>query len=118
MRSPTSSRSSGWPNTRSDRRATTRHAHEVTDTFTIARLADYPFGPERPHLVPKPGTVQSFASQPGMQAPTVPVTTRAAGPSSQAVFIAPDSGYSQSGPMIFERNGQLVWFKPLPTGES
>lgn len=95
------------------------HRYErVTDTFTIARLADYPFGPERPHLAPKPGTVQSFASQPGLAPPAVTVTTRAAGSSSQDVFIAPDAGYSQSGPMIFERDGALVWFKPLPTGES
>jgi Arylsulfotransferase (ASST) len=93
-------------------------ARRVTDTFTVARLADYPFGPERPHLAPKPGTVQSFASEPGMHPPTVTVTTRAPGSSPQDLFIAPDSGYSQSGPMIFERDGALVWFKPLPTGES
>jgi len=94
------------------------HARRVTDTFMVARLADYPFGPERPHLAPKPGTVQSFVSVPGVHPPAVSVTTRAPGSSPQDVFIAPDSGYSQSGPMIFERDGALVWFKPLPTGES
>lgn len=94
------------------------HARRVTDTFTVARLADYPFGPPRPGRAIKPGTVQSIASEPGWQPPTISVTTRTPAESPDDVFIAPDGGYGQSGPMIFERDGQIVWFDPVPSGEA
>ena len=32
------------------------------------------------------------------------------------IFAAPYTGPSQTGPMIFEPNGQLVWMDPLPAG--
>ena len=96
----------------------TGHARRVTDAFTVARLADYPFGPPRPGHAIRPGTVQSLASQPEWQPPTISVTTRTPTESQGDVFIAPDGGYGQSGPMIFERDGQLVWFDPVPSGEA
>ncbi len=95
-----------------------RHARRVTSTFTVARLADYPFPPPRPGPAIKPGTLQSFASAPGLAPPTVSVTARSPGESPGDVFIAPDGGYGRSGPMIFERDGALVWFKPMPPGEA
>lgn len=94
------------------------HARRITDTFTVARLADYPFPPPHPAPAVKPGTVQSLASEPGWQPPTISVTTRTPAESPDDVFIAPDGGYGQSGPMIFERGGQLVWFNPVPAGEA
>jgi hypothetical protein len=94
------------------------HTRRVTSTFTVARLADYPFPPPHPGPAVKPGTVQSFASQPGWQPPTISVTTSSPAQSPGDVFVAPIAGYGQWGPMIFERSGALVWFKPLPAGEA
>ncbi|HTR73506.1 MAG TPA: arylsulfotransferase family protein, partial [Solirubrobacteraceae bacterium] len=73
-----------------------------------------------PRLAPatKPGTVQSFHSQPGLQPPTVSVTLRSQTESPGDVFVAPVAGYGQWGPMIFERDGALVWFKAVPSGEA
>ena len=34
------------------------------------------------------------------------------------MFITPNHGYGQWGPMIFDRAGDLVWFKPVPKGET
>jgi hypothetical protein len=93
-------------------------ARRVSDTFTVARLADYPFPPPRLAPAAKPGTVQSFRSQPRLQPPTVSVTLRSQAESKSDVFVTPVSGYGQWGPMIFERAGTLVWFKAMPTGEA
>jgi hypothetical protein len=95
------------------------HEHRVGGTFTIARLARYRFEPMRAAPATKPGTVQSFASQPGLSPPSVRVTTRSqAASTDDDVFIAANNGFGQWGPMIFDRAGQLVWFKPAPKGET
>ena len=93
-------------------------ARRVTDAFTVARLADYPFPPPRLAPATKPGTVQSFQSQPQLHPPTVSVTLRSQSESPGDVFTAPVAGYGQWGPMIFERDGALVWFKALAPGEA
>jgi hypothetical protein len=95
-----------------------RHAHRVGSTFTIARLARYRFTPMRAAPAAKPGTVQSFASQPGLSPPSVRVTYRSPGSSTDDVFIAANNGFGQWGPMIFNRAGELVWFKPTRKGET
>jgi Arylsulfotransferase (ASST) len=94
------------------------HERRVGSTFTIARLVHYQFTPMRPPPASKPGTVQSFASQPGLTPPSVHVTVRSPASSDEDVFIADNNGYGQWGPMIFDRSGQLVWFKPAPKGET
>jgi hypothetical protein len=94
------------------------HERRVGSTFTIARLAHYQFTPMRPAPASKPGTVQSFASQPGLTPPSVHVTVRSPASSDEDVFIAANNGYGEWGPMIFDRSGQLVWFKPAPKGET
>lgn len=94
------------------------HEHRVGSTFTVARLAQYRFAPMRAAPAAKPGTVQSFASQPGLSPPSVRVTSRSAASSADDVFIAANNGFGQWGPMIFNRAGQLVWFKPAPRGET
>ena len=45
------------------------------------------------------------------------VTTAAPGAAPGDVFITPTHGLGQSGPMIIDGRGGLVWFKPVPTGE-
>lgn len=62
-----------------------------------------------------PTGIQRFHSRPDLPAPIVHVTKPAADTARGDIFLA---AYATSngpgGPMIFENDGQLVWFKPLP----
>ena len=97
---------------------TAHHEHRVGSTFTVARLAHYRFTPMGSAPAAKPGTVQKFASEPGLSPPSVRVTNRSSASSAEDVFIAANHGYGQWGPMIFDRAGGVVWFKPMPRGET
>jgi Arylsulfotransferase (ASST) len=58
---------------------------------------------------------QHFRSQPAnFEPPALVVTARAPGTESGDLFAAPYAGPGPSGPMIFEEDGNLVWFHPLP----
>ncbi|HEY2282609.1 MAG TPA: arylsulfotransferase family protein [Solirubrobacteraceae bacterium] len=94
------------------------HERRVGSVFTVARLARYLFTPTGSAPAARPGTVQRFASQPGLTPPSVRVTDRSPGSSLDDVFITANHGYGQWGPMIFDRAGALVWFKPVPKGET
>ncbi len=97
----------------------TGHQQRVGSSFTIAQLAHYRFTPMSTKPSPaKPGMVQSFVSQPGLEPPTVAVLTKAPSASEDDVFIAANGDYPQRGPMIFNRAGQLVWFEPIPAGKA
>ena len=93
-------------------------AYRVGSTFTVARLAPYRFTPMHSAPATKPGTVQRFVSQPRLSPPSVRVTARAPGSSANDVFVTANDGFGQWGPMIFDRAGALVWFKPVPKGET
>lgn len=60
--------------------------------------------------------VESFHSQPDLKPPRVSVTAVSPAVAPGDVFITPASGPSQSGPMIFDDSGQVVWFKPVTRG--
>ncbi len=63
--------------------------------------------------------VQHYASAPALTPSTVRITTPAqAGASPGDLFLAPYQGEGTPGPMISEQDGALVWFHPLPAGES
>jgi len=95
------------------------HQQRVGSSFTIAQLAHYRFTPMSTKAPPaKPGMVQSFVSQPDLMPPTVSVITDTPPASPDDVFIAANGSYPQRGPMIFDRAGQLVWFKPIPAGKA
>jgi hypothetical protein len=65
----------------------------------------------------QPGDVQSFHSAPDLHPPSVDVTYRSPqGNAPGYIFAAPYTGPAQTGPMIFEPSGQLVWMDPLPQG--
>jgi hypothetical protein len=64
----------------------------------------------------KAGEVWTFHSQPGMVVPAVTVSASSSQVAGGYVFAAPYSGPGQDGPMIFDDSGNLVWFRPLPTG--
>jgi hypothetical protein len=65
---------------------------------------------------PDPGEWQHFQSAPELKAPVVLVSTQSSGTTPGDLFTAPYNGPGPSGPMIFEGNGNLVWFHPLASG--
>jgi hypothetical protein len=61
---------------------------------------------------PARSAAPQFRSQPALNPPKPRVRGRA----SAHVFLAPKSRRGQSGPMIVDATGRLVWFKALPRG--
>ncbi len=57
--------------------------------------------------------VQRFHSRPDLVPPTVSVTTPASDPTVGDIFVSPTSGPGQSGPMIVNPSGAVVWFHPI-----
>ncbi|RKQ88004.1 arylsulfotransferase ASST [Solirubrobacter pauli] len=60
------------------------------------------------------GNVQTFATRPDLEPPSVTVTTAKPGRAPGLVFLAPKAGRGQDGPMIINDKGQTVWFKATP----
>jgi hypothetical protein len=93
------------------------HTRRVSTSFTVARIASYSPSPLGSPSPARPGTVQSFVSEPALHPPNVMVTAEAPGSEPGEVFITPTHGLGQSGPMIIDGRGGLLWFQPVPTGE-
>ncbi|HEX3910014.1 MAG TPA: arylsulfotransferase family protein [Solirubrobacteraceae bacterium] len=90
----------------------------VGTSFTIAHQA--PVSQKQFPLNPgDPKAIQHYRSAPTLTPSTVRITTPAKpGAAAGDLFLAPYQGKGTPGPMIAEQNGGLVWFKPLPAGES
>jgi hypothetical protein len=90
----------------------------VSTSFTIAHQA--PVSQKQFPLNPgDPNAIQHYATAPTLTPSTVHITTPAkAGAAPGDLFLAPYQGKGTPGPMIAEQDGSLVWFKPLPSGES
>jgi hypothetical protein len=93
------------------------HTQRVSTTFYVARLSGYRPPAAGAPAPAKPGTVQSFASQPTLHPPTITITTSSPAASAGDIFLTPTHGLGQSGPMIVNGQGGLVWYLPLATGE-
>ena len=60
-----------------------------------------------------PGGVQVFKSEPKLRPPQIEVLRRPPVDSADGyIFIAPSSGPGQRGALIFDDNGEVVWFHP------
>jgi len=96
-------------------RAGTRAART---TFTIAHEApvsqtEFPLNPGDPRAV------QHYSTAPTLTPSIVQITTPARpGAAPGDLFLAPYEGEGSAGPMIAEQSGALVWFHPLPAGET
>lgn len=77
------------------------------------RFVPYPAAPAA-----AAGQVQSFQSQPSLHPPTLDVTLRLPQSSSRDIMLTPYKGPGQTGPMIVEPDGQLVWMDRLPANAS
>ncbi len=89
-----------------------------TFRFTIAT----PYGslplttrPEAPRLR---GDVSRWRTRPDLTPATVKVTLSSSRAARGDIFLAPQRGPLQWGPMIADSSGNLVWFDPLPGNES
>jgi hypothetical protein len=60
-----------------------------------------------------PDEWQHFQSAPELKAPVIDVTTRSSQTTPGDLFTAPYDGPGPNGLMIFEEDGNLVWFHPL-----
>jgi hypothetical protein len=87
-------------------------------TFSVT-IAD-PSSTIAPAIAPRvgrvPGDVLNFHSRPGLRPAAVRISRRgrtAAGD----LFVAPQNGPVQSGPMILGPTGGLIWFKPVAQNE-
>ena len=94
-------------------------ANRVARTsFTIAYQASvsskqFPLNPGDANAI------QHYSSAPALTPSTVRITTPArSGASPGDFFLAPYQGKGTAGPMIVDQGGNLVWFKPLPSGET
>ena len=83
--------------------------------FTVADEDPLPYVTAKYTRSAAPVGLQRFHSRPDLQAPAVHVSTPASsGAAPGDIFVAVyASGNGPGGPMIFEDDGQLVWFKPL-----
>jgi hypothetical protein len=93
------------------------HAERVSTTFTIARLSGFRAALTKPLQLSRAGLVQSFISQPQLQPPSVFVDADSPQAAAGDVFLTPTHGYGQSGAMIVNGHGGLVWFQPAPSGD-
>jgi hypothetical protein len=62
--------------------------------------------------------VRSYRSRPDFSPADVTTLVPAAGTASGLIFIGPIAGPGQFGPMIVDNLGDLVWFRPLPSGKA
>jgi len=92
--------------------------HAVSTSFTIAHQA--PVSQKQfPLEAGDPRAVQHYSSAPSLTPSTVRITTPAkAGAAPGYLMLAPYQGKGTPGPMIAEQDGSLVWFKPLPAGQT
>jgi hypothetical protein len=81
-------------------------------SFAIAHISgSVPVG-KLPLVKAAGGTVQQFASRPDLQPPAVKVLKASEPAADGDIFVAPQFGPVQNGPMILDPQGHLVWFQP------
>jgi Arylsulfotransferase (ASST) len=93
-------------------------AGTVSTSFTIASQ----YSPSQKQFPVNPGSssdIQHYSSAPTLTPSTVSILTHAKpGAAAGDLFLAPYQGKGTPGPMIADQSGNLIWFRPLPAGES
>jgi hypothetical protein len=93
-------------------------AYATSTSFTVAHQASVS-QKEFPLNAGNSSEVQHYSSAPTLTPSTVRITTPAqSGASPGDLFLAPYQGDGTPGPMITDQAGNLIWFHPLPAGES
>jgi Arylsulfotransferase (ASST) len=92
--------------------------YTTSTNFTIAHQASVS-QKEFPLNAGNSSEVQHYSSAPTLTPSTVRITTPAKnGAAPGDLFLAPYQGAGTPGPMITDQRGNLIWFHPLPSGES
>jgi Arylsulfotransferase (ASST) len=94
------------------------HTSRVTSVFYVARFPSYDISTPTPIELSKSGLVQSFKSAPTLRPPVVAVTANSPAAEPGDVFLTPTHGYGQPGAMILDQQGNMVWFHPVPKGDT
>jgi hypothetical protein len=63
------------------------------------------------------GDVLQFQSRPDLEPPAVEVARITPADAPGDIFLGPQNGPLQNGPMIVDAHGNLVWFKPIPPNQ-
>ena len=92
------------------------HTSRVQTTFTVLRYPDYQVQQGTPFSI-SGHNEQVFQSQPKLRPPTIKVSANNPGTSPGDVFLTPTHGYGQTGNMILDPLGRLLWFHPVPKGD-
>jgi hypothetical protein len=93
------------------------HSKTVRTSFTIERYGAYHVTAGPPFQLSGHGQEQSFVSQPSLKPPVVNITADNPGVAPGDIFLTPTHGYGQTGEMILDQHGRLVWFHPVPKSE-
>jgi hypothetical protein len=89
-----------------------------TFRFVVARpAAPLPYRMAQP-VARVPGDVWRFQSRPDLVPPAVKVLRRARGAGSDDIFLTPQFGPLQNGPELLGADGRLIWFSPVPWGDT
>jgi Arylsulfotransferase (ASST) len=88
---------------------------------TFSFKIEHPSWPIKPMPLPVvpagANGLQHFRSRPDLLPPSVVVSRDSAPASEGDIFVAPQFGPAQNGPMILDPRGQLVWFSPFPVSQ-
>jgi Arylsulfotransferase (ASST) len=89
-----------------------------TFRFAVATPAGtIPYGPAT-RVGRVPGDVWSFQSRPDLTPAAVKIVHESGSVGTDDVFLTPQFGPVQNGPEIIDPSGRLVWFDPVPSGET
>jgi hypothetical protein len=80
-----------------------------------------PFGTIAPQALPMVSAgsngVQHFHSNPGLQPASITVNKTSSAAYNTDIFLTPQFGPVQNGPMLLDPSGNLIWFQPLPANQ-
>jgi hypothetical protein len=80
-----------------------------------------PFGTINPMKLPMvpagSNGVQHFHSRPDLEPASVTVNKRSSSAYNGDIFVTPQYGPDQDGPMILDPSGNMIWFQPVPANE-
>jgi hypothetical protein len=89
----------------------------VTFSFRVAHPVGQVPDTDLHFVARRPGDVMRFHSRPDLDPPAVRMDRRPVAPTPGRIFVGPEEGPVQSGAMILDPDGTLVWFHPVPRGQ-